>query len=232
MAITMDTFAILPLALRDTFRSGLITFVLLGVVGLALGWLALFSVFDAMHWWTIKPDLWGHVKPGSWPSRMAAVAIWVLTYVLTVLVSLALFMSFVVMPRVRSVCLVQYRMLVPVAEGSFIAPLRHAWQQVRQMGGVALLILCVPMLGVLIAPFLAAYFNARSLVLDALESLATDEEVRAVMVRNRLPLFGLGVFTLVWALIPLLGLTAPLLMSVGVCHVSMRGLARLRGYTV
>ncbi len=91
----------------------------------------------------------------------------------------------------------------------------------------------VPGVGWVAFPLVAATLNARALVWDALDGIATTAEVKQALSGMGLELVLLSVVLLAWAAVPVLGwLTAPLVMTAGVCHLAMRRLARMRGFAL
>lgn len=227
----MDLFASLPLTLRDTFRSGLIFFILRWLLGIMLGWWLMFMGL------AVAPDRWfdfGFMQLGhGWWQDMLRVAGVVMAYLLAVAVAVMLFLVLVVMPKVRAICLAHYPMLTPVAGGSLITPIWHAFKLTGWLVVAAVGLALVPGVGWVAFPLVAATLNARGLVWDALDGLATPAEIQLALRGLTLELALLSALTLAWGAVPVLGwLTAPLLMTSGVCHLAMRRLARLRGFAL
>jgi hypothetical protein len=93
---------------------------------------------------------------------------------------------------------------------------------------VGAIVLMIPVVNGVFFFALLCYLNVRGLVNDALEGIATDNEVRAVIKAERLTMTVLGMGLVAVVLIPFAGLISPTLTGSSVCHLCMRRLSKLR----
>ena len=227
-----DAAQALLLGLRDAWRSRLLASSVRWTLGLSVGWLVLLAWPGLTFWrdalsWASLP--WA----GAWATGLSTVLQLVLValiYAALLGLSVALLIVFVFMPRVRALCLQAYPALRPVAGGSLLGPVRLA---LRLAGWTALgagVCVLVPVVGGLLFLLLSGYLNVRGLVPDALEDLASDDEVQAVVAAQQADMAGLGASLAVLSMVPVLGWLVPVVMAASVCHLSMRTLLRLRGF--
>ena len=69
-----------------------------------------------------------------------------------------------------------------------------------------------------------------TLVGDALEGVATDQERRQIIQRHRPQMVALGLLCSVLMFVPLLGLWMPAVLGAATAHLGMRATLRLRGH--
>jgi Etoposide-induced protein 2.4 (EI24) len=229
MALTMSP---LLLGLKDGLRPGLAWSSLMWMGAVLLAW-GLGLALAPDHWWSLDSlgeRLQAVASLNATVARILAAFLFVLAYVLLVIVSMALVILFVLMPRIRQTCLRAYPQLAP-ASGSLalLGPWRNAMWLLMSLGvgGGASLIL--PGLGSLIGVALVSYFNLRGLVYEALDGLATVAEQEQLLRRQRLPILGLGLALSAFGMVPVLGLLSPLVMGTSACHLAFQALLQQRG---
>jgi uncharacterized protein involved in cysteine biosynthesis len=72
------------------------------------------------------------------------------------------------------------------------------------------------------------YINVRSLMNDALDGLVSESERRAIIESNRLTMLLIGALLEGIVLIPIVGLFAPSILGLSVCHLCMRQTKKLQ----
>ncbi len=225
------TLTSLLLGLRDGLRPRLILISLFSLMAVLIGWFVLFSVADE-QWWSLSAlgdRLVAHTHLDATVAKVLAGFLFVLSYAVLVLVSMGLVILFVLMPRIRQVCLQAYPSLTPVSSGlGLLGPLRNALWLVLAflLGGV--LSWVVPVWGSLAFVALVSYFNVRGLLYDALDGLATTREQEVVLRQQRGAILMLGLALSGLAMVPVLGLLSPAIMGTSASHLAFRGLTRLR----
>jgi hypothetical protein len=172
-------------------------------------------------------------EPKAWAVGALTWLMTLLTFGLGVFLLVQLALQFWLMPRIQKYCLLRHAAL---KDHRADTSLRHGvLDGVRTaltwvIGGLVCLL--IPVVGSVLMLALSSYLTVRSLVNDALDGLATDEEVRALIRESRLPMLGLGILVALIALIPLVGLLVPVLAGTSTCHLMMTRLARLRATAV
>jgi hypothetical protein len=228
-----DTLTSLLLGLRDGLRPSLLLHALGSLLAVLVCWFVLFSVVDE-RWWSLA-TLSAHVQ--SWTHLDASVAtvlaalLFTFSYVLLVLTSMALVILFVLMPRIRQVCLRGYPALAQgtQAVGTGMLTLwRHAMWMVLAASGALLLGWVLPVVGALLGTAVMAHANVRGLLVDALEGLATAAELQTVLRQQRVAITLLGLALSVLAMVPVLGLLSLFIMGPSASHLAFRGLMRQR----
>lgn len=167
--------------------------------------------------------------PSAWAVDALTWLMTLLTLALGVFLLVQLALQFWLMPRIQKYCLLRHAALKGHLGDT---SLRHGVMDgVRTTltwligGSVCLLI---PVVGSVLMLALSSYLNVRSLVNDALDGVASDDEVRALIRGSRLPMLGLGALITLTVLIPMAGLLVPVLAGTSTCHLMMTRLARLR----
>ncbi len=222
----------LLLGLRDGLRPGLALSSLMWMIGVIIAWGLCFALAPD-RWWSLDAlaaMVQGLIPLESTFAKPLAALGFVLAYVLLVIVSMALVILLVLMPRIRDTCLRAYPALQPASTGlALLGPWRNAVYLVSALlaGGVASLML--PVVGSLLMVTLVSYFNVRGLLYDALDGLATPAEQEAVLRRQRPAILLLGLLLSALALVPVLGLLSPLIMGTSASHLAFAALARQRG---
>ena len=210
-------------------------------------WLMIF-VFGHAQVWAIATAATHWALPGwaSAPPSMAQASIWVwvvqaLSGLVTFLISVAAFgvlvmltlqvvLELVLMPRIQREVLPSYPTLKPGVPGSLPA---NFLLLIRLWGALiaGLLLWLIPLAGGIAFFALAAYINARSLVNDALDGIASPSERQAIVRQNRWGLMILGLMMGCLLMIPLVGLVAPSVLGASVCHFCFSALVKLRAQT-
>ncbi len=217
------------LAMREATRPGLALMSLVLGVAVLTAWGIVFYV-----WWgdiralltALSSAVLGSHAPGPKMSTFLAYLLGVLAYVLVVMATVRLLLELLLMSRIQQHCLKRYPQLHRGAGGSLLSA---AWQStlgavIVVVGG--LLCLIIPLVGAALFFLLVSYFNARSLVNDALDGLVNDEQRRALLKSKRLELAVLGVAGSLFMLVPVIGIVGPVALGAGVCHLGMRSLVR------
>jgi hypothetical protein len=240
------TLSSLLLGLRDGLRPTLILHALGWLMAVLLGWFGLFSVVDD-KWWSLA-TLTAHVQAlthlDSAFAGILAALLFTFTYVLLVLTSMALVILFVLMPQIRRVCLRRYPALteVPQRAGMGAAPgaepvpgiglrtlWRHALWMVLAAASAMVLTWVLPFVGAPLGMALMAHANVRGLLVDALEDLATEAELQAVLRQQRVAITLLGLVLSTLAMVPVLGLLSLFIMGPCASHLAFRALMQQRG---
>ncbi|MFO1251135.1 MAG: EI24 domain-containing protein [Inhella sp.] len=151
-----------------------------------------------------------------------------LVFMLLASLSVRVLTEFLLMGRVQAQCRRRYPELENQAPMPWLSGLMESaklWV-ILLVGG--LMCLLVPLLGGLLLAALCAYLNARSLVGEALDGVASPQEQRAFVRSHRMSLLLLGLALPVLLLVPLVGLLAPGWLGASVCHLGMRHLQATR----
>jgi Etoposide-induced protein 2.4 (EI24) len=222
----------LLLGLKDGLRPRLAWSSLMWTIAVLAAWALAFALApDA--WWSLATVAGLLQAWAPWPATVAqvlAALVFGLSYVLLVIVSMALVILLVLMPRIRAICLRAYPGLQPASAGmALMGPWRNAVYLVSALlaGGLASLLL--PVVGSLVLVALVSYFNVRGLLYDALDGLATPAEQEAVLHRQRPAILLLGLLLSALALVPVLGLLSPLIMGTSASHLAFAALSQWRG---
>jgi hypothetical protein len=232
------------LGLRDGVRPGLLGFSILTALGAFFLWFILFALGHGVVWaYAMKATHW--VLPGlsTAPTSIGQASMWVwvaqafsgllaflisvAAFGLFVMLTIQLVLEFFLMPRIHALCLPQYPTLRRVGGGS----LSNSLITLAKLWGVlvaGMLLWVIPVVGGLAFFALAGYLNVRILANDALEGVATPEELRAIAKSHRWGMLCLGVMMGVFLMIPLAGLVAPSVLGASVCHFCFAALVKLR----
>jgi hypothetical protein len=245
-SLTQDVLASLALGLRDGLAPRLLLSSITIWLGAFLLWALLFLTFRSEAWALAQQGLqwlWqglaaavfkapvGVVEPSGVASAFpgfASVVLLLLAFALLVSLTVRIALELLLMARIQRQCLLRYPQLATGVPGSLRASLRSlgvVWGKLI-VGG--LLCLMVPVVGGFLFFALGAYLNARSLVNDALEGVATPQEQREFIRSRRFGLALLGLAMTLLMLVPLAGLLAPTLMGASVCHLALRQVAAAR----
>ena len=190
----------------------------------------------ATHWalpgWASAPPSMGQASIWVWVvqalSGLLAFLISVAAFGVLVMLTLQIVLELVLMPRIQREVLPSYPTLQPGVKGSLRANLLLL---MRLWGALiaGLLLWLIPLVGGIAFFALAAYINARSLVNDALDGIATPMERQAIVRQNGWGLLILGLMMGFLLMIPLVGLMAPSVLGASVCHFCFGALVKLRG---
>lgn len=190
----------------------------------------------ATHWalpgWASAPPSLGQASIWVWVvqalSGLVAFLISVAAFGVLVMVTLQVVLEVVLMPRIQREVLPSYPTLQKGVAGSLRANLLLL---LKLWGALiaGLLLWLIPLVGGIAFFALAAYINARSLVNDALDGIATPSERQAIVRQNRWGLMILGLMMGSLLMIPLIGLVAPSVLGASVCHFCFKALLKLRG---
>lgn len=149
-------------------------------------------------------------------------------FMLLCMLSVRILLELLLMGRIQAQCLQRYPALSRGVDNSWRRGLRDALGTLATFVIGGLLCLVIPLVGGLLLFLLASYLNVRSLVGDALDGVATDDERRAVIRSQRLNMLLLGLLGTLLMLVPLAGLVAPSVLGASVCHLCMRQVVRMR----
>lgn len=243
---SQDVLASLALGLRDGLTPRLLlSSVVLWLLAFLL-WAVLFLVFRGEAWALAQQGLqwlWQGLAAAVFrapessgaPSGLAgafagfaSVVLLLLAFALLVSLTVRIALELLLMARIQRQCLLRYPQLSTGVPSSLRAGLRSllvTWTTFL-VGG--LLCLLIPVVGGLLFFALGAYLNARSLVNDALEGVATPDEQRQFIRGRRFSLALLGLAMALLMVVPLAGLLAPTLMGASVCHLALRHVAATR----
>ncbi len=231
----MNALPSLLLGLRDGLRPTLILHALGWLMAVLMGWFGLFAVVDD-EWWslaTLTAHVQAHTQLDAAFAGILAAMLFTFSYVLLVLTSMALVILFVLMPRIRQVCLASYPSLSPSPDAgglpAIVAPVRHALWLVGAAVAAGALSWVLPGVGSLAGLALMAYANTRGLVMDALDGLASPAEQAAVLRQQRGATLLMGLVLPLLALVPVLGLLSLFIMGPSASHLAFRALMQQRG---
>lgn len=232
------------LGLRDGVRPGLLGFSILTALGAFFLWVILFAFGHGVVWsyamkaahgglpgLAVAPISMGQASMWAWVvhafSVLLAFLISVAAFALFVMLTIQLVLELFLMPRIHRLCLPQYPTLSRVGGAS----LSNSLLTLAKLWGVlvvGMLLWVIPFVGGLAFFALAGYLNVRILANDALEGVATPEELRAIAESHRWGMLCLGVMMGFFLMIPLAGLVAPSVLGASVCHFCFAALVKLR----
>jgi hypothetical protein len=225
--------ASLAFGLRDGLRPTLVLHALRWLFALLMAWLGLFA-WVGDRWWslpTLTSALQRVVNVETSTASTLAAGLFVWSYVLVVLTSVFLLNMYVLMPRIRRVCLARYPRLVTGLDAPSVGwrvLARHTvWMLLATLWATGLSWV-LPGLGAVLGLVIMAHANVRGLVVDALQDLATADELSAVLRRQRHAITLLGLVLSVIALVPMLGLSSLLVMGPCCSHFAFRALLQQR----
>lgn len=224
----LEAVVCMGLGLRDGLRPRLALMSVLIWLGSVLLWgVAFFLGHDALSA-RLGEGLGPYLGGVPWLLGLLQFLITFTLFALACMVTARVILEFVLMGRIQRQCLRHYPQLQPGVHNAWVPALRDSLGSTGTLvaGGAAGLTL--PLVGGPLALLVGSYVNARSLVNEALEGVATDAECRQVILSSRLSLTLVGLFSTVWMMLPLAGLLGPGVMGAAVCHLSMRQALRLR----
>lgn len=157
----------------------------------------------------------------------AAVA-WLATFVafaLAMLVTACVLVNLTMMRTIRALVLRRHPGLERIEGGSWRSGLLNAVGHYGTVALIALPLMLVPLLNVVALFLLFNYVNVRGLVPDALDGVASSEEVRALISASRVEMVVLGTLAMLVALVPPITLVGPSFFGATVAQFSLRRLA-------
>jgi uncharacterized protein involved in cysteine biosynthesis len=225
-------------AMGDLAQPRVLAVLFLPMLIAALVWAALAFIFWDTWTAAIRSLVEGAAIAGWLIERGAA---WVLDSI-GVIVTIALLLpaafatalvltELVAMPVIVSVAARRYGVLETRKGGTIVGSIANA---VFAVAIFALLwIVTLPLwltgIGALVLPALnSAYLNQRLFRYDALADHASRDEYVAIVRRNKMRLFGLGLVLAPLYYVPVLNLTAPVIAGLAFTHFCLAELARLR----
>jgi MFS family permease len=162
-------------------------------------------------------------------------ALFILPYVFVVLLfavamslTIRVLLEIFVMGRIRQRALKTYPEIRTGLKSSLYNSIRDFINIAFTFLIVGTIFLMIPVVNGVFLFALLCYLNVRGLVNDALEGIATDIELRAVIKAERLTMTVLGMGLVAVVLVPFAGLISPTLTGSSVCHLCMRRLSKLR----
>ena len=223
------------LGLRDALRPRLAFSSILVALAAAVLALVVFIVWAdpiqrwAAHWVGLGLAWVWPTLGGVWVSvlKWLQVVTW---YVLSTLLLMQVMLELWLMDRIQSVCLNRHPALAGRQhEGSFGLGVLDAARTLAIGAAGTVVCLFIPLVGGLLLLALSSYLAVRSLVNDALQGLATDDEVRTLIRTSRPQMLALGLLLAMTALIPFAGFLVPVVAGASTCHLMMSRLQRLPG---
>ncbi len=149
-----------------------------------------------------------------------------LPFVLLVLLSVRVLLEVFLMKYVQKRTLTRYPEIEKGAQSKWLDGLRLSSGNNVKAWLITFFCLFIPVVNGVVILLVGCYFGAKSLVGDALEDLATTQEVKQFARENRLAILVLGLLHLGVLLIPFVGLLAPAIMGSSVCHFCFRAKGR------
>jgi hypothetical protein len=169
----------------------------------------------------------GQIILGGWHTAGA----WVccgLMILLAIFLTARVGLEFLLLPRVRERVRPQYPSLLERVEAPLsLAPVGRALK-FASLTVLVLPLLLVPGLNLIVGVGFFGYLNIRTLVHDALETVAEPEEQRAVVQAARWQMVWAGLMLVGGAAMPVLSLLAPAWIAGTTCHLCCRVLERVR----
>jgi hypothetical protein len=163
--------------------------------------------------------------------RGSAALAWLATtvaFVMAVLLSALLLTELLLMPAIQAVVLRRHPQLARAEGGSWRTALLNNVGHYLLVAAVALPLMLVPVVGVAALFVLFGYVNVRGTVPDALDGVATHEEVRALIRGSRLEMAVLGALATAVMMVPPLTLVGPSVFGATVAQFALRRLAAQR----
>lgn len=154
--------------------------------------------------------------------------VFVLLIVAFVLTTARIAMEFFLMPLVRREVEKCYPPFPPHPTANLLAPLKNAAKSGLLAVAIGLPCLLVPVANVVLLFIFFGYLNIRTLVNEALDGLASQQEQRDVIRNSRLRMVLLGSLLAGAMSIPFVGFIGPAWIGASTCHLCLRTLLRLR----
>ena len=149
-----------------------------------------------------------------------------LSFVLLLLISVRVLLEVFLMKYVQKRTLTRYPQIEKGAQSRWLDGLRLSSGNNVKALLITFVCLFIPVVNGIVILLVGCYFGAKSLVGDALEDLATAQEVRQFARENRLGILVLGLLHFGVLLIPFMGLLVPAIMGSSMCHFCFRAKAR------
>jgi len=166
----------------------------------------------------------GSFRGGSAVAWLASAVAFVLAVLLTARLLTELFL----MRTIQALVLRRHPQLVRAEGGSWRVALLNSVGPYLLVAVVALPLMLVPVLGVVALFVLFGYVNVRSTVPDALDGLATHEEVRALVQGSRTEMAVLGALATLLMMVPPITLVGPSFFGATVTQFSLKRLLAQR----
>lgn len=219
-----ESLICVSLALKDGFKPPISLISALIWTASVIGWGIVFyfvkdPIFHAL------PELPQLIPALSQGLRYLVVAVlYIALVIITVRVSIELWL----MKRIQKFCLTYYPGLSLKHKTSVLVSLRDAPKSAGTFLFGGLICLVIPGFGPALLFLLMGYINVRSLMNDALDGLVSESDRRAIIESNRLTMLLIGALLegIVW--IPIVGLFAPSILGLSVCHLCMRQTEKLQ----
>ena len=163
--------------------------------------------------------------------RGAAAMAWLATFVAFVLATLLTARGLVdlfLMPTIQTLVLRRHPGLERIDGGSWRMGLLNSVGHYVTIALIALPLMLVPVVNVIALFLLFNYVNVRGLVPDALDGVASSEEVRALIKGSRVEMTVLGTLATLVMMIPPITLVGPSFFGAAVTQFSLRRLKAQR----
>jgi hypothetical protein len=219
-----ESLICVALALKDGFKPPISLISAMIWIASVVGWGIVFyfikdPIFHAL------PELPQLIPAISEGLRYLVVAVlYISLVIITVRVSIELWL----MKRIQKFCLTYYPDLSLKHKTSILVSLRDAPKSAGTFLFGGLICLMIPGIGPALLFLLMGYINVRSLMNDALDGLVSESERRAIIESNRLTMLLIGALLEGIVLIPIVGLFAPSILGLSVCHLCMRQTKKLQ----
>lgn len=238
-----EVLIVLKLAIQDGIRPQLLGTSLVIGVGAVLLWAIIFGVFwtpiyqgvATVAGWILMALLlalfvaagMAHTggQLGDFLQQVHVVFTWsllIVLFLLLVIVTVRIALELILMSRIQKQCLKRYDNLPQNVQNAWHGGLVDTIKTMSAFVFGTVIGLFIPLIGGLLVLALGAYLNIRSLINDALEGVATDEERKALIKSNRRKMLLLGLLFTPMMLIPLAGLFVPVFMGASVVHLMVR----------
>ena len=191
--------------------------------------LVAFISLASYSWLTSTAGVVEGIKTGFWVGYGGIVLMYALValpFVLLVLLSVRVLLEVFLMKHVQKQTLTRYPQIEKGAPSKWLDGLRLSSGNNVKALLVAFFSLFIPFVNGVVLLFVGCYFSAKFLVGEALEDLATAQEVKQFTGENRLGILVLGLLQFGVFLIPFVGLLAPAIMGSSTCHFCFRAKAR------
>jgi hypothetical protein len=220
---TRESLICVALALRDGIKPPISLISAMIWVTSVMGWAIVFF-FIKTPLLQALPEI-----PRLFPSISAALRYLVLgaLYAALVIITVRIAIELWLMKRIQKFCLRYYPDLSLSYKSSSLVSLRDAPKTAGTFLVGGLICLLLPVVGPALLFLLMGYINVRSLMNDALDELVSEKDRRAIIESNRLTMLLIGAMLGGLVLLPILGLFAPSILGMSVCHLCMRQTRKL-----